>query len=94
MPIKYHQRIIGPGGSRVRQMAARHNKVQISIPRPADESETITISGFESDCANCKAEIEKLVAELEAMVSEEVKLDVRFHPRMIGAKGRNLRKVF
>ena len=37
VPIKYHQRLIGPGGARVRELSERHD-VQVSIPRSNDKS--------------------------------------------------------
>uniref|UniRef100_A0A915E443 K Homology domain-containing protein n=1 Tax=Ditylenchus dipsaci TaxID=166011 RepID=A0A915E443_9BILA len=92
VPLKYHQRLIGPGGARVREISARH-EVHISIPRSDAESETINLTGYEASCNSCREEIEQLVQDLESMVTQEVVLDARFHPRLIGARGRNLRKV-
>jgi len=90
--LKYHQRLIGPGGAKVREISARHG-VQISIPRSDAESETINITGYEASCNACREEIEQLVQDLESMITQEISLDGRFHPRLIGARGRNLRKV-
>jgi transcription antitermination factor NusA-like protein len=92
VPLKYHQRLIGPGGAAIREMSARHT-VQMSIPRSESGSETITITGYEKDANACKEEIEKLIESLDSMVSQEISLDARFHPRLIGARGRNLRKI-
>ena len=37
--------------------------------------------------------IEQLVAELEEMVSNDVQLDHRVHARIIGARGKAIRKL-
>lgn len=92
VPTKYHQRLIGTGGSFVREISGRHG-VQISIPRSDAESEAIHITGYESSCNACREEIEQIVKDQESMVHQEISLDVRFHPRLIGARGRNLRKI-
>ncbi|KAH7714186.1 KH domain-containing protein [Aphelenchoides avenae] len=92
VPLKYHQRLIGVGGASVRETSARHD-VQINIPRSDSGSETITITGYETNANACKDEIEKLIEELESMFTQEISLDARFHPRLIGQRGRNLRKV-
>jgi exosome complex RNA-binding protein Rrp4 len=94
VPLKYHQRLIGPGGSAIREMQSRHS-TQIKIPRndSSENSEVITITGYEEKANECKKEIEDLIHGLENMVSQEIQLDHRFHPRLIGQKGRNLRKI-
>lgn len=92
VPLKYHQRLIGPGGARVRELSERHS-VQVSIPRSDSNSETITVTGYESNANVCRDEIEQTIKELESMVSQQITIDPRFHPRLIGTRGRNLRKV-
>lgn len=92
VPLKYHQRLIGPGGSAIQEMSAR-NQVQITIPRSDNPSETITVTGYEANANACKAEILQLIQDIESMYSQEIHLDIRFHPRLIGQRGRNLRKV-
>jgi hypothetical protein len=92
VPSKYHQRLIGPGGSFIRDLQTRHD-VQIKIPRNNDNSEVVTITGYEDKANECKKEIEELIHSLENMVTQEISLDHRFHPRLIGQRGRNLRKI-
>jgi hypothetical protein len=92
VPLKYHQRLIGPGGASIRELSSRHD-VQITIPRSDNPSETITVTGYETNANACKDEIVQLIQDLESMFSQEMHLDPRFHPRLIGQRGRNLRKV-
>lgn len=76
VPLKYHQRLIGPGGSAIREMQSRHS-TQIKIPRndSSENSEVITITGYEEKANECKKEIEDLIHGLENMVSQEIQLD-------------------
>lgn len=53
----------------------------------------ITISGYERNVEEARAAIEQLVSVLEEMVSQDVKLDHRVHARIIGARGKAIRKL-
>uniref|UniRef100_A0A914Y922 K Homology domain-containing protein n=1 Tax=Panagrolaimus superbus TaxID=310955 RepID=A0A914Y922_9BILA len=93
VPSKYHQRLIGPGGSVIREMQKRHS-AQIKIPRSEDsDPEVITITSYEDKANECKKEIEDLINGLENMISQEVTLAHAFHPRLIGKGGKGLRKI-
>lgn len=92
MPLKYHQRLIGPRGANVKKLSERHD-CQIKILQSEENSTTITVIGFESNANKCKEEIEQMIAELELFFTQELPLNVRFHPRLIGQKGRHLHKV-
>lgn len=58
--------------------------------QPQDQ---ITITGYEKNTEAARDAILKIVAELEQMVSEDVPLDHRVHARIIGARGKAIRKV-
>lgn len=90
VPLEYHQRLIGPGGATVRDLSKRLD-VQIHIPR--DQSETIHIQGYEDKANQAKAEIERIVHNYQNMISHEIELHPSFHPRLIGQRGKNLRKL-
>lgn len=40
-----------------------------------------------------KEDIMKIVSQLNELVREEVSIDARVHSRLIGARGRNIRKI-
>lgn len=61
----------------------------MSIP-PKD---LIVISGYERNVEEARQAIQQLVAELEEMVSQDVHLDPRTHARIIGARGKAIRKL-
>lgn len=53
----------------------------------------ITITGYEHKAiAACKT-IQAIVDELEEMISEDITLDSRVHARIIGARGKGIRKI-
>ena len=53
----------------------------------------ITITGYEKNTEAARDAILKIVGELEQMVSEDVPLDHRVHARIIGARGKAIRKI-
>lgn len=53
----------------------------------------ITITGYEHKAIAARDAIQAIVDELEEMVSENVNLDSRVHARIIGARGKGIRKI-
>lgn len=51
------------------------------------------ISGYERNVEEARRTIQQLVAELQEMVSQDVHLDPRTHARIIGARGKAIRKL-
>ena len=51
------------------------------------------ISGYERNAEEARKSIQQLVAELQDMVSQDVHLDPRTHARIIGARGKAIRKL-
>uniref|UniRef100_A0A0K0ES91 K Homology domain-containing protein n=1 Tax=Strongyloides stercoralis TaxID=6248 RepID=A0A0K0ES91_STRER len=92
VPSKYHQKLIGRRGAAVNDMRNKFD-VQISFPKDGDTPDIVTITGYEKNVHECKKEIENIIAELESMFSQEIELDPKFHPRMIGTGGRSLKKM-
>lgn len=62
----------------------------ILLSQPQDQ---ITITGYEKNTEAARDAILKIVGELEQMVSEDVPLDHRVHARIIGARGKAIRKI-
>uniref|UniRef100_A0A0N5A8M1 Vigilin n=1 Tax=Syphacia muris TaxID=451379 RepID=A0A0N5A8M1_9BILA len=93
VPAEYHTRLIGFGGEVVMNLRNKHN-VQISFPdKDAEEPDKIVLTGYEANCNACKEEIENMIGEIQSMFTQEISLDASFHPRLIGVKGRNMRKI-
>jgi len=63
---------------------------QFFLSQPQDQ---ITITGYEKNTEAARDAILKIVGELEQMVSEDVPLDHRVHARIIGARGKAIRKI-
>ncbi|XP_062858912.1 vigilin isoform X2 [Trichomycterus rosablanca] len=90
---KYHPKIIGRKGAVISQIR-RDYDVSVQFPDKADEQQdAIVIWGYEQNVEEAKAAIGQIVAELQEMVSEDVCLDHRVHARIIGARGKAIRKV-
>ncbi|XP_076856033.1 vigilin isoform X2 [Brachyhypopomus gauderio] len=90
---KYHPKIIGRKGAVISQIRRDHD-VNVQFPDKGDEQQdTIVIWGYERNVEVAKAAMEQMVAELQEMVSEDVRLDHRVHARIIGARGKAIRKL-
>lgn len=57
------------------------------------EEHIITITGYEENTYRARDDIMKIVNELTDLVKEEVSIDFRIHSRLIGSRGRNIRKI-
>jgi hypothetical protein len=53
----------------------------------------ITIVGYEENTRRAESDIMKIVNELNELIREEVQIDSRVHSRIIGARGRSIRKI-
>uniref|UniRef100_A0A4W3IMA2 Vigilin n=1 Tax=Callorhinchus milii TaxID=7868 RepID=A0A4W3IMA2_CALMI len=90
---KYHPKIIGRKGAVITQIRIDHD-VNIQFPDKNDENQDqITITGYEKNTETAKEAIMKIVTELEDMVSEDITLSHRVHARIIGARGKAIRKI-
>jgi len=71
--------------------------VNIKFPKNGESADTnqdlIRIVGYEKNAESAKKEILSIVGELEQHVSQDVHIDRRVHPRLIGTKGRAINKV-
>ncbi|CAD7077490.1 unnamed protein product [Hermetia illucens] len=90
---KYHPKIIGRRGAVVNKIRNDFS-VNISFPKRDDtDDRTITITGYEKNANEAKEEIMKMVNELNEQVEEVFNVDRRVHPRLIGQRGRSIRKI-
>ncbi|KAJ1348733.1 hypothetical protein KIN20_004105 [Parelaphostrongylus tenuis] len=92
VPAEYHQRVIGPRGATVNALKNKHD-VQISLPRGDEKSDQITIQGYEAAARACAAEIDEIVDEIRSMFTQEVTVNPAYLPRLIGTRGKNVRKL-
>lgn len=91
VPTGYHQKIIGQRGATITALKEKYG-VNINVPRD-DGNEAISITGYEEKAKECAAAIEEMISELRSMFTQEITLDARYHPRLIGQRGKNLKKV-
>ncbi|KAL7397222.1 hypothetical protein ABVT39_018724 [Epinephelus coioides] len=90
---KYHPKIIGRKGAIITNIRTEHD-VNIQFPEKNDENQDqITITGYEHKAIAARDAIQAIVDELEEMISEDINLDSRVHARIIGARGKGIRKI-
>ncbi|CAK9823134.1 Hdlbp [Anthophora retusa] len=90
---EYHPKIIGRKGAVINKIRSDHD-VQINFPRKGDpEEHIITITGYEKNACSARDDIMKIVNELNGLTKEEVNINAAVHSRLIGSKGRNIRKI-
>nr|CAI5828480.1 unnamed protein product [Callosobruchus analis] len=90
---EYHPKIIGRQGAVIKKIR-KDREVQINFPKKGDPNEhIITITGYEENVYRAKEDIMKIVNELNELVKDEVLIDSRVHSRLIGYRGRNIRKI-
>lgn len=90
---KYHPKIIGRKGALITQIRKKHD-VNIQFPEKGGEnSNQISISGYEANANAARDEILGIVQEIEDMYTEDVSIDARIHPRIIGARGRGINRL-
>jgi len=93
IPAHYHPQIIGRRGATVNELRKKFD-VNIQLPdRDSSEQDVIRIIGYESNVESARQAVLDIVNELESHVSQDVHIDRRVHPRLIGAKGRSIRKI-
>lgn len=97
VPNKYHSKLIGKKGSMINKLRVDYD-VQIQVPptniSPNDEkAHQIRLIGYEEKCHKAKEFIDSMVKELEEKISIETEIDNRCHSRIIGQKGKSVRKL-
>lgn len=90
---EYHSKIIGRKGAVVNKLRADFD-VNITLPKAGDENDRIvTITGYMQNANDCKDEILKMVSEYDELITIVVDIDSRVHRRLIGNRGKNIRKM-
>jgi len=90
---KYHPKIIGRKGAIITNIRTEHD-VNIQFPEKNDENQDqIAITGYEQNATAARDAIQAIVDELEEMISEDITLDSRVHARIIGGRGKGIRKI-
>ncbi|XP_045491427.1 vigilin [Colias croceus] len=90
---EYHPLVIGKGGSVISRIRADFG-VQINLPKRGEpDANIITIQGYEDKAIQAKEAIMAIVHQLDNQYREEVEIDPRVHRRLIGLKGKNIRRI-
>jgi len=90
---EYHPKIIGRRGAVVSKIRDEFG-VNIQFPQKEDEDPTlITITGYEGKCEEARDAILQITGDLDSMIKDSVDIDSRVHSRLIGQRGKAIRKV-
>ena len=87
---EYHPKIIGKRGAVISKIREKYG---VNIQFPPQGEENITIIGYEKSCEDAKAAILAITSDLDKMVRINFDIDNRVHSRLIGTKGRSIRKL-
>jgi len=90
---QFHPKLIGKKGATISKIRDKYG-VNIRIPdRRNDDQTQVTIIGYEDKCKEARDAILEITGDFENQVKIEVVVDNNFHARLIGQRGRNIRKV-
>ncbi|XP_014242166.1 vigilin [Cimex lectularius] len=90
---EFHPKIIGKKGSVISKIRKNHG-VQINFPnRDEPEENLITIQGYEENVNAARDEIMAIVNGIKEKTKEEFDIDSRVHSRLIGSRGRAIKKI-
>jgi len=90
---QFHPKLIGKKGATISKIRDKYG-VNVSIPHKDDADPTlITITGYEDKCLEAREAIYSIAGDLASQVSITVDVEQAFHARLIGQRGRNIRKV-
>ncbi|XP_045484905.1 vigilin [Pieris rapae] len=90
---EYHPLVIGKGGSVITKIRTDYG-VQINLPKRGEPDDNIiTIQGYEDKAHQAKEAIMAIVHQLDNQHREEVDIDPRVHRRLIGLRGKNIRRI-
>ncbi|KAK6618489.1 hypothetical protein RUM43_013682 [Polyplax serrata] len=90
---EFHPKIIGKKGAVISEIRSTYG-VQITLPKRGDpEEHIITIQGYEEKAIAARDHILGIVNKLKQRTKEEIEVDSRVHSRLIGQKGRSIRKL-
>lgn len=92
VPVEHHPKLIGRKGQMITELRDRF-KVNINVPKPDEQSNQIVLQGYEENCLKAKEEILGMIKGIEDQCTLEVVIDPAVHARIIGAKGRSVKKI-
>lgn len=95
IPAMFHSKIIGKGGESVRKIRDQFD-VQIQFPdnKNSDKSsDTISITGYKDQAEKAADDIQSMIDVLQSMISKAIEIDNSVHARIIGQRGRGIRKL-
>lgn len=90
--MEHHTKLIGRKGAVINKFRDDY-QVNIQVPQADKQSNEIKLVGYEANCNKAKEAIMAMIGEIESQTTLEIQIDQRIHSRIIGQKGRSVRKV-
>jgi hypothetical protein len=101
VPQKYHGKIIGAGGSGLKELLSKVNhSTSIKFPAAqASDGDSITIKGPKNDVASIEVEIKKLIEQFSALekntsFADELTLLTEYGHKLFGPRGKDISWIF
>ncbi len=88
---EYIQVLRGKNGIEVTKLNEKFD-VKINFSKKG-EPDRVIIRGYEKNAYDARDEIEARLAQYASKITQEVEIDSRVHSRIIGAQGKNLKKI-
>eukprot|EP00088_Acartia_fossae_P053503 TRINITY_DN609_c0_g1_i4.p1 TRINITY_DN609_c0_g1~~TRINITY_DN609_c0_g1_i4.p1 ORF type:complete len:1249 (+),score=503.07 TRINITY_DN609_c0_g1_i4:195-3941(+) len=92
IPKEHHRHILGKGGAKLQDME-KNTATKITIPKPADNSDQITIVGCKEGIDRAMHEIRLISDEQSKQAMEKMSVPKIYHPFIQGANNENVNKM-
>ncbi|CAL8135568.1 unnamed protein product [Orchesella dallaii] len=92
IPKEHHRFILGPKGEKLNKLE-KQTATKISVPRPNEDSNVITIVGPREGIEKAEHEIRLISDEQSKQASERISIPKKFHPFICGAFNEKVTKL-
>lgn len=92
IPREHHKFIIGPKGVKLGKLELK-SATKISVPRPAENSDVISITGTKEGIELARHEIQLISDEQAKLAFERLNIERRYHPFICGPHNKNVQEL-
>lgn len=89
VPQIFHRKLIGQKGENIKELSEKY-EVRIKVQQNDDN---VTITGYKDKVHECVDYLNNFVSDLVSHVTKDVEIDNAVHRRIIGQRGRGVRKL-
>ena len=92
IPREHHKYIIGPKGAKLQKLELK-SATKISVPRPTENSDIISITGTREGIEMARHEIQLISDEQAKLAFERLNIERRFHPFICGPHNQHVQDL-